>query len=815
MRHAFRHALPALLLVSSLAGASAAQGTLPIEYTWDAQAFLPGIQGGDGDWHVFGGIDIPGPFDKHWIRFDPNTGLTTVAAWLGSSNGEDTRAIFGTSPGTVSLSKAVDAERLRFDVGGYVVAGPQSIRTTEVEVAAGTATLSAPLTSVPSLVKTGAGDLAIATSPSLGALDVEAGRVVAAAGSNVFLSLTSTFPDFALTLRTGAEMGLPFVTQGSSWQRVQVVGAGTARMTAPTVYMSTTEIRVADGSTLDVTSALQGSGIELALFGPGDVRLHDAGGCSGAISVAGGRLIVDAASGSPTGTAILVLSGTLCGTGHVDGTVGGAGRIDPGTPESPIGTLTLGGLIVQNEARIVCDVGPSSADRVVVTGTAGIGPMVLEMHDQGGLVPGRAIEVMDLTATTGTIAGPITVDSPVPGAAAVLGRRIFFLPGVPADDCDGDLFPDAAELSSAPGLSAIGFGSLVHASGAGLFDTAPSGITAEGWIRAETVAGAHAVVSKGAVAKTFELRVADGRLSFRFDIEGVIKKPTREFASLAAVVQPAIWQHVAVSYPFGGVPTLYVNGVAVAGAWIGASDGTPALSTADVNVGAVSDDAWPSYSVLDPFAGWIADVRLWSVARSAAEIASSAATALAGNEPGLAAAWEFEEGAGNSFADTKGLHDAVAIDASGVLWAKLAKDVNGNGQLDLCEHATAAPVGVGCGILGSPVLAATPPVMGGTLTATGSGFSPNAFFAFAIGAGPPTALPLGVGCTLYIDVSAVLSSTNVVTDANGIAALSLGIPNVPAWVGADLTAQALTLVPGAPALGWLELSNGVAMKLGY
>lgn len=87
------------------------------------------------------------------------------------------------------------------------------------------------------------------------------------------------------------------------------------------------------------------------------------------------------------------------------------------------------------------------------------------------------------------------------------------------------------------------------------------------------------------------------------------------------------WIHVGLSYDAGGA-TVILNGTA--------------LET----VAFAGDVAIPSIRIGTDFEGRIADVRLWSVARTAAEINAQATIRLSGSERNLLAYWPIDEGSG-------------------------------------------------------------------------------------------------------------------------------------------------------------------------
>jgi hypothetical protein len=100
------------------------------------------------------------------------------------------------------------------------------------------------------------------------------------------------------------------------------------------------------------------------------------------------------------------------------------------------------------------------------------------------------------------------------------------------------------------------------------------------------------------------------------------------------------WAHFAVSWD-GTAIRAFVNGVQMA-----MKSGTPStLATASsVLVIGGYNGAY--------FNGYIDEFRIWNVARSAADIASTMHQTLVGNETGLTAYWKFDETTGTSAADS-------------------------------------------------------------------------------------------------------------------------------------------------------------------
>ena len=162
-----------------------------------------------------------------------------------------------------------------------------------------------------------------------------------------------------------------------------------------------------------------------------------------------------------------------------------------------------------------------------------------------------------------------------------------------------------------------------------------STMTMEAWIKPDVSSNATQII----LNKEGEYEMAlfpDGSLQVAFAEGGVWA-----WHDTGAVVDRNTWSHIAVVYDFGTVTT-YVNGSLV---------GTLTLATSTI------DDVYAGMNELriggrtnNPagqyFDGQIADVRIWNVARSGAEIAAAMNTPLTGAEAGLAGCWTLDENSG-------------------------------------------------------------------------------------------------------------------------------------------------------------------------
>ena len=123
------------------------------------------------------------------------------------------------------------------------------------------------------------------------------------------------------------------------------------------------------------------------------------------------------------------------------------------------------------------------------------------------------------------------------------------------------------------------------------------------------------------------------------------------YAELQAPINPADladgnWHHVAATYN-GATKAIYLDGTLVGAA----------SQSGNVSSTASSAACGASYNVIsaaDYFNGQIDEVRVWSVGRSAGDIAAGLNHSLTGLEPGLAASLRLDEGAGTTTADASG-----------------------------------------------------------------------------------------------------------------------------------------------------------------
>jgi hypothetical protein len=122
-------------------------------------------------------------------------------------------------------------------------------------------------------------------------------------------------------------------------------------------------------------------------------------------------------------------------------------------------------------------------------------------------------------------------------------------------------------------------------------------------------------------------------------------------------VNTGAWFHVAATrVKSTGVVRVFVNGNVET---IVATGNTSSLNKIPSPwIGAVLDN---DMKVIDSFEGTLDELRVWNVARTAAEIASTMHFRLRGDEPGLVGYWRFDDGTGATAADASPSHNDGAL----------------------------------------------------------------------------------------------------------------------------------------------------------
>jgi hypothetical protein len=224
------------------------------------------------------------------------------------------------------------------------------------------------------------------------------------------------------------------------------------------------------------------------------------------------------------------------------------------------------------------------------------------------------------------------------------------------DDAAGDAstYFDANDAPGCAGLAA----SLDGTEYADVARVVQDDFTIEAWIRTTSIFSGTGAWDgapifwadvPAAMADDFSMSILDGLVAL------TVGNPDTTVRSVTFVATGQ-WMHVAATRSKStGLARVFVNGVAEAAA-TGNTRSLTGVATMHFGGGPVRF-----------FTGQMDEVRVWTVARSAAEIASTMHQTLTGSEPGLILYWRFEEGSGRVLRDSSTAHNDGALNFS-IAW---------------------------------------------------------------------------------------------------------------------------------------------------
>jgi hypothetical protein len=176
--------------------------------------------------------------------------------------------------------------------------------------------------------------------------------------------------------------------------------------------------------------------------------------------------------------------------------------------------------------------------------------------------------------------------------------------------------------------------------------------------------------------------------------------------------------------------------------------------------------------------------------------------------------------AGDSFGQSvAGLGDLNADGRREVAVGAPLADPNGPGSgvlrvITLLPLAQAGMLGPGCGgVTLQPNLTSGVPKLGMNVTLSIQSGPASATGMVAVSAPPPAPLPLGSGCTVFVDPAAFTTIWMPSLNASGFATTALPVPNSPPLAGVQLVAQGV--FPGTTGPLGFHLTSARLLTLGY
>ncbi len=186
-----------------------------------------------------------------------------------------------------------------------------------------------------------------------------------------------------------------------------------------------------------------------------------------------------------------------------------------------------------------------------------------------------------------------------------------------------------------------------------------SSFTMETWFKTTGTTGALLDLGREVPNGSMKLFLSGGKLA--------VSRPGLEIINAAELtVNDGNWHHTSVVYDGGtDVVKLYVDGELVK---------SVSGITYDIQVGEIAIGGYnPVNAGLGTFDGQLADVRMWSTARTATEVRENYTQKLAGNETGLQAYYTFENRDGTSVNDVTSNNNDLQV-------TSVAATLNGTNQ---------------------------------------------------------------------------------------------------------------------------------------
>ncbi|MCB2409370.1 LamG-like jellyroll fold domain-containing protein [Hymenobacter lucidus] len=284
-----------------------------------------------------------------------------------------------------------------------------------------------------------------------------------------------------------------------------------------------------------------------------------------------------------------------------------------------------------------------------------------------------------------------------------------------------------------------------------------SAYTIEAWIK-PTSMGNYGIIGWGNYGTTNQVN------ALRLTTTGLVNYWWGNDLDLPTANLAGAWHHVAATFD-GTTRTLYVDGVAMGSNTPGAGHVVPNASNLRLGSTNLASAGNPT-GTGEYFSGSIDEVRVWSVARTAAQLSAAKGAGLPGSTAGLMVYYRLNEGSGLTTADATGTAANVGTLTNGPTWTP----------------TDAAPV-----TNGTPVTLTVTDAGGNTATA-------SAVVTVSVPATPTTTWN-GASSTVWTDCANW--SFGKVPDAFTNAVIPAGLSRYPELTAGTFTVQDLTIADGA------------------
>jgi hypothetical protein len=302
----------------------------------------------------------------------------------------------------------------------------------------------------------------------------------------------------------------------------------------------------------------------------------------------------------------------------------------------------------------------AAANMTRVSGGGSATGLIVAVRDRHGNPVSGVVVAWAVTAGAGSLSDALTVTN-VNGLAGTSVTSATGTVTVEASAPGLTGSPVAFTITSTPSFALDFNQSFITVSDHPDLDLAATW-TIEAWIKPRSVSGGDEhVISKwgGCADASYSVVIAGGKL-----LSGIAScaNGTQVVQSSGTLVDDQ-WQHIALTLSNDSL-RLYINGVLDT---VRTGSQAPLNTATDLSLGRHAGGLYPFDGLLD-------EVRIWTVARSAAQIAGAMNSRLQGNETGLVAYWRFDEGSGDTAFDTTGrghsgqLGSAVGPDANDPQW---------------------------------------------------------------------------------------------------------------------------------------------------